>query len=66
MHNNFPIVIYCLVLSVFMSCENKESISDLVEINIEENIKNIKPLNICDFNCEIECKYRLKTAQGTG
>lgn len=54
MHNNFPIVIYCLVLSVFMSCENKESISDLVEINIEENIKNIKPLNICDFNCEIE------------
>lgn len=48
MHNNFPIVIYCLVLSVFMSCENKESISDLVEINIEENIKNIKPLNICN------------------
>lgn len=51
---NVFVVISCLLLGAFLGCQRTVQQSDLIEINIEENIKNVKLLNICDFNCEIE------------
>ncbi|MEA1878959.1 MAG: 6-bladed beta-propeller [Bacteroidota bacterium] len=47
------IVIHILLLSMLFGCRNPEFHSYPIEINIEKNIRNIKPLNIGDFNCDI-------------
>jgi len=47
-------VVGCLVLIATGSCKIRESKSPaLVEINIEKNVKNVKPLTICDYQGEI-------------
>ncbi len=53
MLNEFT-VIGCLILFATGSCKTRElKSSDLVEINIEQNVKNVKPLTICDYHGEI-------------
>ncbi|MFA5817319.1 MAG: 6-bladed beta-propeller [Bacteroidales bacterium] len=47
------ILVSILLIIVLFGCRTSESQSDLIEINIEQNVKNVKPLNICDFHGEI-------------
>ncbi|MCX6223470.1 MAG: 6-bladed beta-propeller, partial [Bacteroidia bacterium] len=47
------ILVGFFLIIVLIGCRNTESHSDLIEINIEQNVKNVKPLNICDFNGEL-------------
>ena len=47
-------IFYCLILLGFqLSCQEKYSQKKLVKIDLEKSMKNIKPLNICDFKCDI-------------
>ena len=52
MKNIISVISFMLVL--FMnSCPSLKSQSNLIEINIEKNVKNIKKVNICDLNGNI-------------
>ena len=48
------IIIILLTISPFLfSCKKDKAKMDFVEINIEQNVKNLKHFNICDFDCDL-------------
>ncbi|MCX6227400.1 MAG: 6-bladed beta-propeller [Bacteroidia bacterium] len=54
-HQQTTKVVVCVFLIIaFTGCLTHESHSDIIEINIEQNVENVKPLSICDFNGDLK------------
>jgi len=53
LRNRFPEIAILSIFFVFTACRTDQPISNMVEINVEKNATNFKPLTVCDLEGEI-------------